>query len=100
MLLLQSSFLSNASLGSHWRIDLKDSADMLERCRQSLIRIAFPYLETKEEPKKEESYDAYFDELDEIIESEKAEKAEEAEKSAKTGSGEASESLPGKVEMV
>lgn len=97
MLLLQSSFLSNASLGSHWRIDLKDSADMLERCRQSLIRIAFPYLETKEEPKKEDSYDAYFDELDEILESEKSEKAE---KSAKTGSGEASESLPGKVEMV
>lgn len=94
MLLLQSSFLSNASLGSHWRIDLKDSADMLERCRQSLIRIAFPYLETKEEPKKEESYDAYFDELDEILESEKA------EKSAKTGSEEASASLPGKVEMV
>lgn len=97
MLLLQSSFLSNASLGSHWRIDLKDSADMLERCRQSLIRIAFPYLEMKEEPKKEESYDAYFDELDEILESEKAEKAE---KSAKTGSEEASASLPGKVEMV
>lgn len=97
MLLLQSSFLSNASLGSHWRIDLKDSADMLERCRQSLIRIAFPYLETKEEPKKEESYDAYFDELDEILESEKSEKAE---KSAKTGSEEASASLPGKVEMV
>ena len=97
MLLLQSSFLSNASLGSHWRIDLKDSADMLERCRQSLIRIAFPYLETKEEPKKEESYDAYFDELDEILDSEKSEKAE---KSAKTGSEEASASLPGKVEMV
>lgn len=97
MLLLQSSFLSNASLGSHWRIDLKDSADMLERCRQSLIRIAFPYLETKEEPKKEESYDAYFDELDEILESEKSEKAE---KSAKTGSEEASASLPGKVEMI
>ena len=97
MLLLQSSFLSNASLGSHWRIDLKDSADMLERCRQSLIRIAFPYLEIKEEPMKEDSYDAYFDELDEILESEKSEKAE---KSAKTGSGEASESLPGKVEMV
>ena len=100
MLLLQSSFLSNASLGSHWRIDLKDSADMLERCRQSLIRIAFPYLETKEEPKKEESYDAYFDELEEIIESEKSEKAEKAEKSAKTGSEEASASLPGNVEMV
>lgn len=86
MLLLQSSFLSNASLGSHWRIDLKDSADMLERCRQSLIRIAFPYLETNDETKKDESYDAYFDELDEILESEKS---EEAEKSDKTESGEA-----------
>ena len=70
---------------------------MLERCRQSLIRTAFPYLETKDEPNKDESYDAYFDELDEILEYEKSEKAEKLDK---TGSGEASESLPGKVEMV
>ena len=71
MLLLHSSFVSNASLGANPRLDLKDSSEMVDKCRRSFIKMAFPYLEIDEKPSEPKDYDAYFDELD-AIEAEKA----------------------------
>jgi hypothetical protein len=65
-MLLQSSFVSNASMGSNPRLDLKESYEVVERCRRSFIKMAFPYLSIGESPSEPQDYDEYFDELDEI----------------------------------
>lgn len=66
MLLMHSSFISNASIGANPRIGLKDAFDMSEQCRRSFVKVAFPYLDIDDSPSVQEDYDRYFDELDEI----------------------------------
>lgn len=76
MLLLHSSFISNASIGANPRIGLKDAFDMSEQCRRSFVKVAFPYLDIDDSPSVPEDYDMYFDELDEI---EKAKRSAESD---------------------
>ena len=75
MLLLQSSFVSNASFGANPRLDMEKSSDSMERCRLALVKMAFPYMDVEDNASEPENYDVYFDELDAI---EAARKAEES----------------------
>lgn len=65
-MLLQSAFVSNASIGSNPRLDIKEVLDIVEECRRSFIKIAFPYLRIDDDPQEPKDYDEYFDELDAI----------------------------------
>lgn len=66
MLLLHSSFISNASIGANSRIGLKDAFDMSDKCRRLFVKVAFPYVDIEDSPSGPKDYDMYFDELDEI----------------------------------
>ena len=66
MLLLQSAFVSNASMGSNPRLDMKESFSIVEDSRRSFIKIAFPYLRIDYGPQEPKDYDEYFKELDAI----------------------------------
>ena len=72
MLILQSSFVSNASFGANPRLDMGKISDSMERCRVALVKIAFPYMDVNESPSEPENYDVYFDELDALEEARKA----------------------------
>jgi hypothetical protein len=74
MLLLQSSFVSNSSMGSNPRLDIKESLEIVEECRRSFIKMAFPYLRIDDGQKEHKNYDEYFDELDAIEAQKEAEK--------------------------
>ena len=87
MLLLQSAFVSNASMGSNPRLDIKESLGIVEDSRRSFIKIAFPYLRIDDGPKEPKDYDEYFDELDAIEAQKEAEK--KAGVSAASGNPEA-----------
>lgn len=87
MLLLQSAFVSNASMGSNPRLDIKESLGIVEESRRSFIKIAFPYLRIDDGPQEHKDYDEYFDELDAIEYQKDADK--KADGSAASGNPEA-----------
>lgn len=87
MLLLQSAFVSNASIGSNPRLDIKEVLDIVEDSRRSFIKIAFPYLRIYDSPQEPKDYDEYFDELDAIEAQKEAKK--KADGSAAIGNPEA-----------
>lgn len=87
MLLLQSAFVSNASMGSNPRLNIKESLGIVEDSRRSFIKIAFPYLRIDDGLKEPKDYDEYFDELDAIEAQKEAKK--KADGSAARGNQEA-----------
>lgn len=66
---INASLMAISSLGSHYRIDITEAADMANASRSSLVKSAFPYMDFKEpEPVKSDKIDveAIMKELREI----------------------------------
>lgn len=72
---VRSSLAAVASIGSHYRIDLHSSLDLIAEYKSKLAKISFPYIDNEsndsDKPKTQsETYDQLFDELDDIIKEE------------------------------
>lgn len=66
MYVLGSKLVSASALLSHPRASFQYAAEYVGEIRDSLARVAFPYVARKPAKKDGHEYDKYFDELDEL----------------------------------
>lgn len=64
ILILMTSSVLNACVGSHPKFNVKASLEAVEKNREDLISTMFPYLEDEVHEREKKDYSAYFDELD------------------------------------